>query len=259
MQSSLLAIDIGNTEMVVGLMQGRSVIAHWRFSSRAPRTADECYILLKQGFESKGFSLKDVNGVVIASVVPSLTRVFMDVAGMIDQINPLVVSSEIQTGLEIRYETPRMVGADRICNAVGGYEKYGAPLIVVDFGTATTFDVVGDSGVYLGGAIALGLTGASYELHRLSAKLPRVDLELPDRVVGQSTEQSIQSGIMWGMVCLVDGMVCRIRKEMSWKSARIIATGGMASFFNQKSETIEKIDRFLTLDGMRIIYEKNRL
>ncbi|NQT25842.1 type III pantothenate kinase [candidate division KSB1 bacterium] len=258
MQFNLLAIDIGNTEMVIGLIQGQSIIAHWRFSSKAPRTADECYILLKNGFETKGFSLEDVNGVVISSVVPSLTRVFIDVAGMINQIKPLVVNSEIQTGLEIQYETPRMVGADRICNAVGGYEKFGAPLIIVDFGTATTFDVISEKGVYLGGAIALGLAGASHELHRLSAKLPRVDLDLPDRVVGQSTEQSIQSGIMWGMVSLVDGMVDRIQKEMKWESVSVIATGGMASIFEINSERIEKTERFLTLEGMRIIYERNQ-
>jgi len=257
-QFNLLAIDIGNTEMVIGLIQGQSIIAHWRFSSKAPRTADECYILLKNGFETKGFSLEDVNGVVISSVVPSLTRVFIDVAGMINQIKPLVVNSEIQTGLEIQYETPRMVGADRICNAVGGYEKFGAPLIIVDFGTATTFDVISEKGVYLGGAIALGLAGASHELHRLSAKLPRVDLDLPDRVVGQSTEQSIQSGIMWGMVSLVDGMVDRIQKEMKWESVSVIATGGMASIFEINSERIEKTERFLTLEGMRIIYERNQ-
>jgi len=257
MDSKLLAIDIGNTEMVIGLMHGQSITAHWRYSSKAPRTADECYILLREGFESKGFSLENIEGVVISSVVPSLTRVFVDVSDIIGHPDPLIVDSEIQTGLEIRYDTPRMVGADRICNAVGGYEKYGAPLIIIDFGTATTFDVVDNPGVYLGGAIALGLTGASHELHRLSAKLPRVDLELPDRVVGQSTEQSIQSGIMWGMVSLIDGMVDKIKKEMHWKSACIVATGGMASTFENKSECIQKTDRFLTLEGMRMLYERN--
>lgn len=257
MKSGLLAVDIGNTEMAVGLLHGESISAHWRFSSKTSRTADECHLLLRSGFESKGFRLNDVQGVIISSVVPSLTRVFTDVARMITETPPLVVSSEIRTGLEIRYETPRMVGADRICNAVGGFEKYGGPLIIIDFGTATTFDVVTEKGVYCGGVIALGLAGASDELHRLSAKLPRVDLNVPDHVVGQSTEQSIQSGIMWGMASLVDGLIDRIQNEMGWQSAHVIATGGLAPLMEALSERIQNTDRFLTLEGMRIIYERN--
>ena len=253
----LLVVDIGNTETVIGIYHERDLKAHWSLSSKTPRTSDESWILIHNWSETQGMALPDIRGFVISSVVPSLTAVFRNVAKKRFDLEPLIIEAETDTGLKIDYDTPRTVGADRICNAVAGYALYGGPLIVVDFGTATTFDIVSEEGAYTGGAIALGLKGASHELHRLAAKLPRVSLEFPSGVVGRTTEESLQSGIMWGTVALVDGMVDRIKEEMGWPSVRVIATGGMASIIVEHSKKIELVESFLTLEGMRLIYERN--
>ena len=187
--------------------------------------------------------------------MPSLTAVYRVVAVRRLQIEPLVITSETETGLRLRYDTPHTVGPDRICNAVAAYSMYNGPVIVVDFGTATTFDVVSEKGDYLGGSIALGLMGASQELHRLAAKLPRVDLVFPPAVVGTTTERSIQSGILWGTVALVDGMINRIEREMGWKSVEVVATGGMAPMIVARSERIRIVEPILTLEGMRLIFQ----
>ncbi|MCJ7811973.1 type III pantothenate kinase [bacterium] len=252
----LLVVDIGNTETVLGLYEKDVLKAHWRLSSQGYRTSDECWILLNMWCESSGMTLSSIKGVVISSVVPFLTSVFEEISRNHIGIEPLSITAEIDTGLRILYETPRTVGADRICNAVAGYTHYGGPLIVVDFGTATTFDVVSEKGEYIGGVIALGLTGASQELHRVAAKLPRVDLIFPPFVVGKTTETSMQSGIMWGTVVLVDGVVNKIIAEMGWNKVGIIATGGLSSLVAVKSQTIQKIDPFLTLEGMRLIFKR---
>jgi len=253
----ILAIDIGNTETVVGIYQSDRLIGHWRLSSNTPKTADECWILLSTWCRLKEISLSHMQGVVISSVVPSLTSVFKEVSKKYFKMDPLMVSSEIETGLEIQYDSPRTVGADRICNGVAGYEKYGGPLIVVDFGTATTFDVISENKAYLGGVIALGVQGASQELHRLAAKLPRVELVFPSSVVGRTTEASIQSGILWGTVALVDGVVDRIKNEMGWQETNVIATGGIAALIVNQSKQIQKVEPFLTLEGMKILFEEN--
>ena len=252
----LLVIDIGNTVIILGLYEKENLKSHWKLSSKMPRTSDECWILLKMWCETQGFFLTEIEGVVISSVVPSLTTVFKELSRNHLDIEPLVVDSNTDTGLKILYDTPRTVGADRICNAVAGYILHGGPLIIVDFGTATTFDVVSENGDYEGGIIALGLIGASHELHRLAAKLPRVDLVFPPSTVGRTTEESIQSGIMYGTVALVDGMVDRIVREMSWNAVRVIATGGMAPMVVEQSERIELVEPFLTLEGMKIIYQR---
>ncbi len=254
----LLVVDVGNTETVLGIYAGDRLRAHWRFSSKAPRTADECWILLKIWCESAGFNPAEISGVVISSVVPSLTAVFTELAAETLNVHPLIVSAETDSGLKILYDSPRLVGADRICNAVGGYRLHGSPLVVVDFGTATTFDVVTSDCEYWGGAIALGLHGASHELHRVSAKLPHVELKFPDNVVGRTTEASIQSGIMWGTVVMVDGMVEKIAREMEWQEFKVVATGGMSSVLVEKSEKIQIVEPFLTLEGMRFIFERNK-
>lgn len=254
----LLVIDIGNTETSIGLYRGEKLKAHWRLSSRSPRTADECWILLKTWCETLGIRLDEIEGVVISSVVPSLTVVFEAVSKNRLGREPITVSAETDTGLVILYDSPRTVGADRICNAVAGYVYHGSPLIVVDFGTSTTFDVISERGEYLGGVIALGLMGASQELHRLAAKLPRVDLDFPPFVVGRTTETSIQSGIMWGTIAMVDGMVDKIQKEMGWNRFKVVATGGAAPLVVEKSERIQQMEPFLTLEGMRLIYDRIR-
>ena len=249
-------VDIGNTVTVVGLYDHENLKSHWKLSSKISRTSDECWILLRAWCEANGFILTEMEGLVISSVVPSLTAVFMELSRNHLDLEPLVVTADTDTGLKIQYDTPRTVGADRICNAVAGYILHGVPLIVVDFGTATTFDVVSQSGDYVGGVIALGLMSASSELNRLAAKLPRVDLHFPDNVVGRTTEESMQSGIMYGTVSLVDGMVDRIIGEMGWDEVRIIATGGMAPMVIEKSKRIEIVEPFLTLEGMKLIYQR---
>jgi type III pantothenate kinase len=252
----LLVIDVGNTETVFGLYEGDVLKTTWRLSSHVNRTADESWILLKMWCESHNIRSGGIKGVVISSVVPNLTSVFSDMASRHLKIDPLIVSAETDTGLTILYDSPRMVGADRICNAVGGITKFGPPLIVVDFGTATTFDVISEKNEYIGGLICLGLKGASHELHRVAAKLPKVDLVFPSKVVGRNTETSIQAGIMWGTAIMVDGLVDRIASELGYPSLKVVATGGMAVLIVSKSKRIQYIEPFLTLEGMRIIYQR---
>ncbi|MEJ2628220.1 MAG: type III pantothenate kinase [bacterium] len=184
----LLVVDIGNTEIVIGIYDNDNLKGHWRLSSSQKKTIDECWGLLHIWLNSGGFSHDDIKGLVISSVVPYYQYVFKDMAKKIFNIEPVIISSKLDTGIKIFYDSPEMVGADRICNAVAGYFLYGGPLIVVDFGTATTFDVVSKKGEYLGGVIALGLKGASQQLHKLAATLPRVELEYPARVVGSLPE-----------------------------------------------------------------------
>jgi type III pantothenate kinase len=252
----LLVIDIGNTESVLGIYIKDQLKATWRLASRSPRTADECWALFQSWCVNSGIDFATLKGIVISSVVPSLTAVFQQMVTEHLDLKPIVVTSEIDTGVKIQYEVPEHVGADRICNAVAGASIYGTPLIVVDLGTATTFDVVSSEKVYLGGAIALGLMGASNELHRLAAKLPRVDLVFPQSVVGKTTEESIQSGILWGMIALIDGMVLKIKSEMNWKDVHVIGTGGAASLLQGRSKTIQHVNPLLTLEGMRLIYHR---
>jgi len=252
----LMVIDVGNTETVFGLYEGNRLKTHWRMSSAPYRTPDECWIFCKFWLESESTRLPEVEGVVISSVMPFLTTVLTRMCEKRLGKTPLIITAEIDSGMQILYDSPRDVGADRICDAVAGFQKYGGPLIVIDFGTATTFDVVSETGAYLGGAIALGLHGASNELHRLAAKLPRVELQFPDRVVGDNTEKSMQSGIMWGTISMIDGMIERIEHEMKWKKAKVIATGGLAESLSGRLSRIDHLEPFLTLDGMRLLYER---
>ncbi|MBN1781178.1 type III pantothenate kinase [bacterium] len=252
----LLVTDIGNTETVIGLYSGEKLVATWRFSSKIPRTPDELWILLKMWCLDSGIDFAAIQAVIISSVVPSLTAVFQQMVSDYLKLESLVVSSETDTGLKIQYQVPQQVGADRICNAVAGAHLYGTPVIIVDLGTATTFDVVSPELVYLGGVISLGLAGASNELHRLAAKLPRVDLVFPAHVVGRSTEESMQSGIMWGSVALIDGMIEKIQDEMQWDRVAVAATGGAARLITDRSKRIEQINMHLTLEGMKIIYHR---
>jgi len=252
----LLVIDIGNTETVLGLYEGDGLRAHWRLSSRSPKTADECWILLQGWLAECRIAAKAIGGAVISSVVPFWTSIFEALVSEKLGQRPVIVTPEIDHGLRIDYQPPATVGADRICNAVGGFTRFGGPLVVIDFGTATTFDVVSGEGVYLGGVISLGLVGASQELHRVAAKLPKVDLVFPGLVVGQSTENSIQSGIMWGTVAMVEGLIRRIAEEMAWDRFQVIATGGMSALIASRSAAIHRVEPFLTLEGMRIIYDR---
>ena len=253
----ILVVDVGNTETVFGLYKNDALVHHWRLSSKADRTSDEVWILLRAWCNDVNVNIKHIKGIVICSVVPSLTSVFVVLSNQYLNLQPLIITSETDSGLIILYDSPRMVGADRICNAVAAYDEFGGPVIVVDFGTATTFDVVSKKGEYIGGVIALGLMGASQELHRVAAKLPKVDLLFPDKIVGTTTETSMQSGIMWGTIAMIDGMIDKIINELQWKSCHAIATGGIASVVAEKSKNIYKVKHNLTLDGLYIIYQRN--
>lgn len=252
----LLAIDIGNTETVLGLFRGDALAAHWRISSSLHRTSDECRILLKMWAQEKGVAFSEIRGAVLSSVVPSLTSVFSEMVKQAFGIDPIEVDSETDTGLSILVESPRTLGADRICNAVAGFTRFSGPLVVVDFGTATTFDVVSQQGEYVGGVIVLGMKSAALELHRAAAKLPKVDLVFPKFVIGKTTESSMQSGILWGTVVLIDGLIDRIIEETGWTGLRVAATGGLAGLMQGKSKRIQFIEPFLTLEGMKIIYQR---
>lgn len=250
----LLAIDVGNTEMVFGIYRGDTLCTHWRLSSSIYRTTDETWILFNGWCLLQQIPVTEVQGVVISSVVPNLTSMLVEMSRKYLQLDPLVISAEIDTGLVIRYESPKAVGADRICNTVGGIKRWGAPLIIVDFGTAITLDVVSAKNEYLGGIICLGLKAAAHQLHTVAAKLPRVELTFPKCVIGRDTETSIQSGLLWGAVTMIDGLIERIAKELDVATIRAIATGGQAEFIAPHCHRIETIEPFLTLEGMKTIY-----
>ncbi len=253
----LLAIDIGNTNIVLGLLHGEELVHHWRVGTRRDGTADEYGILLKNLFEVAGTPTSAVAGVIIASVVPPLEPIFEEMIRDYLQLTPLVVGPGIKTGMPILYDNPREVGADRIVNAVAAYEAYGGPAIVVDLGTATTFDAVSARGEYLGGVIAPGIGISAEILHERAAKLPRVDIARPKVVIGKNTVGSMQAGLFYGYMGLVDGIVHRMIKEMG-REPTVIGTGGLAHLILAESETVKQIDPLLSLKGLQILYERNR-
>ncbi|MBN1561460.1 type III pantothenate kinase [candidate division KSB1 bacterium] len=253
----ILAIDIGNTQIAGGLYINKNLAAHWRLSSTAERTEDETWILMKAIVQANGFDIEKTGGVAITSVVPDITHTFEKMSSKYLRCDPVIVDSTLDLGIEIKYDTPQSVGADRLCNAVGGFFKYGGPLIIIDFGTATSFDVVSNRGEYLGGMIAPGIEMSSMVLHQRAAKLPRVYLSFPDKVIGKTTETSMQSGLMYGAVEMIDGLTKRINEELGCE-ARCIATGGLARLVLNKLRNDYTLDSFLTLDGLRIIYDRVR-
>ena len=252
----LLVVDVGNTNIVVGLYKDRDLIASWRISSDRRRTPCEIAALLKSLLEMEGIAPEGVDGAVMSSVVPPLTSTVVKAVKMLFNISPLVVGPGVKTGMPILVDNPKEVGTDRIVNAVAAYHKYGGPLVVVDFGTATTFDVVSVKGEYLGGAIAPGIGISMEALFRETAQLPKVDFERPKNVIGKNTVESMQSGIFYGYVCLVDGMIDLIQKEFDLP-LKVVATGGLAESVASMSRTIQKVEPWLTLEGLRIIYQKN--
>ena len=252
---SLLAIDIGNTHTVLGAFQKSRLLDSWRMATRVARTADEVWVLTHQFLTMANIEDRGITGVGISSVVPEMTTVHADVSRKHLHLEPLVVSAKTVPWLKICYENPDQVGSDRLCNSVAAFEKFGGPLIVIDFGTATTFDVVGENGEYLGGIIAPGLETAVASLHYQAAKLPKVDLIFPKAVIGCTTETSIQSGILFGAIEMVEGLVKRIREELA-KPARIMATGGLASLVFSQTRIQASIEPDLVLEGIRIIYER---
>lgn len=253
----LLAIDVGNTNAVFGLYRGEDLLDTWRLATRHETTGDEYGIILRQFFAISGHAIGDVQAIAIASVVPPTLQPLTEMCERYFKRRPLVVGPGIKTGISIFYDNPREVGADRIVNAVAAYEKYKSAVVVVDFGTATTFDCVSERGEYLGGVIAPGIGISVEALFQRASKLPRVELVRPKQVIGKNTVHSMQSGIVFGYVGLVDGIVERISRE--YKSPpRVIATGGLAHLIADESATIEGVDENLTLDGLRILHERNR-
>ena len=253
----LLAIDIGNTNITFGLYEGETLGPRWRIRTIHEKMPDEYGILLDQLFHHRGQHPAAVTGVAIASVVPPLTPVFEQVCrDYLDQ-TPLVIDAGIRTGVRVRYDNPREVGADRVVDAAAVRALYSVPACVVDFGTATTFDAVSAEGDYLGGAIAPGIGIAAQALFERTAKLPRVELTRPPSVIGRNTPHSIQSGLLFGYVGLVEGMVARFKEELG-PGTQVIATGGLGEIIARETDVIDVVDPWLTLHGLRIVYDLNR-
>jgi len=254
---SLLTIDAGNTNTVFGVHDGPELRAHWRLTTRREQTADEYGVLVRNLFAGSNVDPAQIQGVALASVVPPLTPVLIELSRDYLGQEPLVVEPGVKTGLPILYEPPSDVGADRIVNGVAALARYGAPVVVVDFGTATTFDVITAKGEYAGGVICPGVGISADALFQRAARLPRVDVRNPGRVIGRSTVASIQSGLYFGYAALVEGIIARIRAELG-ENARVVATGGLASILAADVPSIEDVDPVLTLTGLRLIWERNR-
>jgi type III pantothenate kinase len=253
----LLVIDIGNTNTVLGVFDGNCLAADWRLETKQRQTADEYGILARNLFALAEMEVSRIQHIVIASVVPPLNSVLEQMALKYFKLKPLFVEPGVKTGMPVLYDSPADVGADRIVNAVAAYDKYGGPAIVVDFGTATTFDAISAKGEYLGGVITPGPGISAEALFARTARLPRVEIKAPAKVIGTSTVGSIQSGLYYGYIGMIDGILERMLRELGAKT-KIIATGGYASLIGSGSSRIQQIDPNLTLEGLRLIYERNR-
>lgn len=253
----LLAIDIGNTNIVLGVYREEELVACWRLATDVHKMADEYAVLLNSLFSHEGLSKSEIKGSAISCVVPPLLPIFQDLCREHLQVEPLVVEPGIKTGVRILMDNPRELGADRIVNAIAARRLYGTPAIVIDFGTPTTFDVISREGDYLGGAIAPGISISAEALYRQAAQLPRIELAVPKKVIGKNTVAAMQSGVLFGCVALVEGMVERIEEELG-EEAKIIATGGLAEVIARETSTIQVVNPNLTLEGLRLIYEMNR-
>jgi len=257
----LLAIDVGNTNTVLGLykLEGETpeLAAHWRVTTHRTQTADEYGVLFVNLFQMHGMAASQVTSIIISSVVPPVESTLRQVCESYFKLTPLFVEPGIRTGMPVLVDNPAELGADRLVNAIAAFERYGGPCIVVDFGTATTFDVISAKGEYLGGAIAPGLGISADALFARAARLGRIDIKRPAKVIGTNTVTHLQSGIYYGYIGLVDGILERMIAELG-QPARVIATGGLARLISADSRFIAEIDDMLTLDGLRILYERNR-
>jgi type III pantothenate kinase len=253
----LLAVDVGNTQTVLGLFEGEELVEHWRLATEAERTGDELAALFANLLELRGRTFEDVSGMSVSSTVPLLVRAYHDLAERHIESPLLVLGPGTRTGIPILYDDPREVGPDRIANAVAARERYGAPCIVVDFGTSTNFDAVSAEGEYVGGVLAPGIEISMDALFARAARLTKVDFVEPETVIGKTTTASLQSGLVYGFAGQVDGIVERMRSELG-DSAPAIATGGLAELIAPHTKTIEKVDPLLTLDGLRLVWDRNR-
>ncbi len=253
----LLVVDVGNTHTVLGVYDGERLTHDFRVETSRDRTTDEFHVLLASLLQIAGLARQDITSSIIASVVPAATEVVVEAIDRAFDHDALVVAPGIKTGMRLLYENPREVGADRIVNAVAAYERIGGAVIVVDFGTATTFDCISAQGEYLGGSIAPGMNISAKALFARAAKLPFAEIQRPPKAIGRNTVHSMQSGIVFGYVGLVDGLVARLKGEMGGPVS-VLATGGLARLIEPESETIEDIDEYLTLDGLRLLWERNQ-
>ena len=252
----LLAIDIGNTNVVLGVYDKEKLVENWRVGTNTRITPDEYAMIFKDLFGFAALDFNQITGVIISTVVPPLLPVMIDMSRKYFRIEPMVVTYKLKTGITLRYDNPKEVGADRIVNAAAAYKLYGGPLIIVDFGTATTFCAVTKKGEYLGGAICPGMKISAEALFQRASKLPRVELLRPPSVIGSDTISAMQAGIIYGYAGLVDGIVERMKKELS-PDARVVATGGLAELVTPETKTIQEIKPHLTLDGLRFLYDIN--
>ena len=254
----LLAVDIGNTNITIGVFQGEELRATWRVTTVVNQMADEYAAILLNLMQHQGLKTSEINEIALCCVVPPLITTFVDLSQRYFHAEPLVVGAGTKTGVHIRMDNPREVGADRIADAVAAHHLYGGPLIIIDLGTATTFGIVSKEGDYIGGIIATGIATAAEALFARTAQLPRVELSYPKHVIGTNTVAAIQSGIIYGYASLVEGMLARIEKELGGK-ATVVATGGYAELIHRETKVIDKVNPDLTLIGLRLIYQMNKV
>jgi type III pantothenate kinase len=255
----ILAIDIGNTHTVMGVFDKSTLLFDWRIASSLQHTEDEIGTSLRLFLHDAEVDPKHITGIGISSVVPDLTDVFTTMAQKYFKTKPIIVAADLNLGIIIHYDDPKVVGADRLCNAIAGFARHGGPLIVIDFGTATTYDVIAKNGDYLGGVIAPGIETSAADLHRRAAKLPKVELHFPTAVPGTDTTSSMQAGILYGAIDAMEGMIGRLQKELIKREGaegRLIATGGFSKFMCEHSKLTIRWEPSLVLEGVRLVYER---